>query len=453
MKVKRFFAATMQEALKKVREEMGADAVILSNKKVDGGVEIVTALDYQEDQARQSLLEKGRAERPLPVNLSAGKVASMAAEQHLQLMNELEKSRTHIEGVKKPRVPASARAEDLDDVRKAARARDQKRDEDDWWQGAGKTAARPAAASPDLLAEMKAEILQLKDLLNSSMKDTARKVSSAYQKLQIRLNAIGLEKAWQEMLLDTVLEEADVNRAWRTILGSIAREIQVESSEFIEKGGRVALLGPTGVGKTTTIGKLATRYVLNNGSEGIALVTTDRYRIAAHEQLLVFGRILNIPVYLVHEGQTLKDVLAKLRDKHLVLIDTAGLNQNQADWKDQISAFAKCSAPVDFYLVVPAISQPQIMKSIYHAYKQVGLKGCIITKVDEALSLGEVISFTAASRLPVAYITDGQKIPDDLHPAKAALLVSRAVSLADDSAAGADKPAAVKKGSLFSEAL
>jgi flagellar biosynthesis protein FlhF len=264
---------------------------------------------------------------------------------------------------------------------------------------------------------------------------------------------MGLDKNWQEMLLDTVLEEQDVSLAWRKILGSIAREIDVEPSEFIEKGGRIALLGPTGVGKTTTIGKLATRYVLNKGSEGIALVTTDRYRIAAHEQLLVFGRILDIPVYLVHEGQSLKDVLAKLRDKHLVLIDTAGLNQNSADWKDQISEFVRGSAPIDFYLVVPAISQPQIMKSTYHAYKQVGLKGCIITKVDEALSLGEVISFTAAGRLPVAYITDGQKIPDDLHPAKSSLLVSRAVALAGDADVTGAAANTARVGSVFSEAL
>ena len=146
----------------------------------------------------------------------------------------------------------------------------------------------------------------------------------------------------------------------------------------------------------------------------------------------MFGRILEIPVYLVHEGQSLKEVLSKLRDKHLVMIDSAGLNQNHEDWNDQIEEFVSSSAPIDYYLVVPAISQPQIMKSTYHAYKQVGLKGCIITKVDEALSLGEVISFTAAGNLPVAYITDGQKIPDDIHPAKASMLVSRAVALANE---------------------
>jgi flagellar biosynthesis protein FlhF len=453
MKVKRFFAATMQEALKKVREEMGPDAVILSNKKIDGGVEIVTALDYQEEEVRQSVLEKRRTDVAVPLNLSSGKIANMAAEQHLSLMNELEKSRSHIDGVRTSRTPVSSRPQELKDVRQTQKETEQKRQDDDYWQGTGRYAAKQKNDSPDLLAEMKAEILQLKDLLNSSMKDTARKISPAYQKLQAKLSAMGLDKNWQEMLLDTVLEEQDVSLAWRKILGSIAREIDVEPSEFIEKGGRIALLGPTGVGKTTTIGKLATRYVLNKGSEGIALVTTDRYRIAAHEQLLVFGRILDIPVYLVHEGQSLKDVLAKLRDKHLVLIDTAGLNQNSADWKDQISEFVRGSAPIDFYLVVPAISQPQIMKSTYHAYKQVGLKGCIITKVDEALSLGEVISFTAAGRLPVAYITDGQKIPDDLHPAKSSLLVSRAVALAGDADVTGAAANTARVGSVFSEAL
>lgn len=436
MKVKRFFARTMPEALKKVKDEMGTDAVILSSKKVDGGVEIVTAIDYQEEQARESVLAKKPEDVAMPVNLSSAKVATMAAEQHVALMSELDKSRSRVDTLRPQRYDNES-----DDVSRQE-TRPQRQDSgtargavgDDWWDDEPVAKARSTQQndSPELLAEMKAEILQLKNLLSTSMQDTARKTSAVYQSLQKKLQNIGLDSQWQQVLLDSVLSEVDEGQAWRKVLGGIARDIDVENGEFIEKGGRVAFLGPTGVGKTTTIGKLATRYVLNNGSDGIALVTTDRYRIAAHEQLLVFGRILEIPVYLVHEGQSLKEVLSKLRDKHLVMIDSAGLNQNHEDWNDQIEEFVSSSAPIDYYLVVPAISQPQIMKSTYHAYKQVGLKGCIITKVDEALSLGEVISFTAAGNLPVAYITDGQKIPDDIHPAKASMLVSRAVALANE---------------------
>ena len=435
MKVKRFFAKTMPEALKKVKEEMGADAVILSNKKIDGGVEIVTAVDYQEEQARESVLKKVPADKAVPLNLSSAKVADMAAEQHVALMKELERSRSRIESVKKPASPAQddhdqwANQETMESV--------SKKDEEDWWSAPDDV--KEKAQSPALLEEMKAEILQLKNMLNASIKDTARKTSAIYQSLQKRLDRMGLDKKWQEVLLDSVLDELDENQAWRKVLGGIAKDMNVESNEFIDKGGRVAFLGPTGVGKTTTIGKLATRYVLRNGTEGIALVTTDKYRIAAHEQLLVFGRILEIPVYVVHEGQSLKEVLVKLRDKHLVMIDTAGLNQNHVDWQDQIDEFALTSAPIDYYLVVPAITQPQIMKSTYHAYKEVGLAGCIVTKVDEAMSLGEVISFTASSGLPVAYFTDGQKIPEDIHPAKASQLVSRAVSLVSSDAGQALK--------------
>jgi flagellar biosynthesis protein FlhF len=186
-------------------------------------------------------------------------------------------------------------------------------------------------------------------------------------------------------------------------------------------------VGPTGSGKTTTIGKLAARYVLKHGSDSLALVTTDRYRVAAHEQLFVFGRILNVPVRVVDETHSLDDILDELSDRHLVLIDTAGLTSSDKGYQEQLAELARSHHNVKTHLVVSATSQPRIMKSVWHCYKMANLAGCVMTKIDEALTLGESLGFVMETGLPVAYYTDGQKIPEDLHHAEAVPLVRLAV--------------------------
>ena len=168
---------------------------------------------------------------------------------------------------------------------------------------------------------------------------------------------------------------------------------------------------------------MAARYVLRHGADSLALVTTDRYRVAAHEHLFVFGRILNVPVRVVDEAHSLDSVLDDLADKRLVLIDTAGLTPADQGWSEQLRELAQSRHPIEPHLVLAATAQPRIMKSTYHCYKMVGLSGCVMTKIDEALTLGEVLGFSVETRLPVAYYTDGQKIPQDVHPAQAVPLV------------------------------
>ncbi|MCG8613046.1 MAG: flagellar biosynthesis protein FlhF [Pseudomonadales bacterium] len=430
MKVKRFFAATMQEALKLVRDEMGADAVILSSKKIDDGVEIVTALDYDEEQAKAELSVSASQSAPTP-----GQLASMKAEKHLALLREMERSKERITAVRKRR---DEELEDQQDTEATA-----------CWANQETIESRPrqkvkneslsdkrmqqeesvASASAAQMAEMKSELSNLRELIKQQLQDTARKTSAVHQKLQHRLDSMGMERQWATSMLDAVTHEKDLHQAWRQVLGRIAHGLSVTEQCILEQGGRVALVGATGAGKTTTIGKLATRFVMANGAEDIALVTTDRYRIAAHEQLRVFGRILDIPVHVVDEQNSLQSILVKLKDKKLVLIDTAGLNHQDGNWKVQNEEIMRCQLDIKSFLVIPATTQPQIMKASCRSYHELGLKGCIVTKIDEALSLGEVISFLAHEKLPLAYIADGQKIPDDIHVATAPAIVSRAVKL------------------------
>src|SRR5690554_2661813 len=234
---------------------------------------------------------------------------------------------------------------------------------------------------------------------------------------------MGIFPELQKKLVTKVERSGDLQAAWRYVLAQLTRSVKTDEEELTEQGGIFALVGPTGSGKTTTIGKLAARYVLKHGADSIALVTTDRYRVAAHEQLFVFGRILNVPVRVVDESNTLDDILDELSDRHLVLIDTAGLTSTYRGYQEQLAELARSHHSIRTHLVVSATSQPRIMKSVWHCYKMAGLTGCVMTKIDEALTLGESLGFVMETGLPVAYYTDGQKIAGDMHHAEAVPLV------------------------------
>lgn len=403
MKVKRFFAPTMSQALKMVRLEMGDDAVILSNRRVDDGVEIVTALDYDENMARQRLGDAA-------VEATNGaRLAELQADQHRRLEEELGRSRQRIREIRERR-SAEPAVEPKPVI------------------------AKPAEVSSDpthaALEAMRAEIHSLRDMVNGRQTESAPAVAkipaaetdASQQRLVERLEEFGLSS----QLAGTLARGAGSGRleeGWKKSLRTLAAGVRTQDQEIVEQGGIVALVGPTGSGKTTTIGKMAARYVLRHGADSLALVTTDRYRVAAHEQLFVFGRILNVPVRVVDESHSLDQILDDLSDKRLVLVDTAGLTHSDRGHQEQLEELASSYHPIKPYLVLAATSQPRIMKSTWHCYKMAKPAGCIMTKLDEALTLGEVLGFAMETGLRVAYYTDGQRIPEDIHAAQAVPLV------------------------------
>jgi len=167
--------------------------------------------------------------------------------------------------------------------------------------------------------------------------------------------------------------------------------------------------------------------VLQYGAQNVALVSLDSFRIGAQEQLKTLGRILNVSVTQVDPGQSLTQALAPLARKRVVLIDTAGLPASDPALRLQLESLRGVKARN--YLVLAATSQAQVLKAAYHGYKRCGLVGCIVTKVDEAVNLGEVLGLAISQQLPVAYLADGPRIPEDLHRPRSHQLVSRAVSL------------------------
>ena len=401
MQVKRFFAADMRQAMKLVRDELGADAAIIGNRRVAGGVELTAALDY-----------------PMP--------AAAPSQPNPQLEAELRKTQTRI---------AQAHAE-----LSAPVSLPDNQDRQLFTPGiaAVKPASKPqTVAAPAMdqraLDAMRFELHGLRELIESQLGSLAwgQMQSRRPQQANLwrRLQRMGIAADLARPLLDKVAGISDVRQAWRMLLAHLAHAIRTPEQEPLEEGGVIALVGPAGMGKTTTLAKLAARYVLKYGAQSIALVSLDSYRIGAQEQLKTLGRILGVSVTPVDPGQSLLQALAPLARKRVVLIDTAGLPANDPGLRLQLEMLASRGVKSRNYLVMAATSQGQVLKAAYHSYKQCGLSGCILTKLDESASLGEALGLAISQRLPVAYLTDGPRIPDDLHVWRSHQLVSRAVSL------------------------
>jgi flagellar biosynthesis protein FlhF len=409
MQVKRFFAADMRAAMKLVRDELGADAAIIGNRRVAGGVELTAALDYQVTPAPVRPNPALEAE----LRKTQARIASAQAELATRAEQDAGKDRQLFanESLVAPELPATP-------VKP---------------QRPAEPAPVQPAVDPRALDAMRFELHGLRELIEMQLGSIAwgqlqtRRPQQA--NLWRRLQRMGLSAELSQALLNKVADVAEPRQAWRMLLAYLAHAIKTPKIEPLEEGGVIALVGPAGMGKTTTLAKLAARYVLKHGAQQVALVSMDSYRIGAQEQLKTLGRILGVSVTQVDPGQSLLQALAPLAKKRVVLIDTAGLPGNDPALRLQLESLAARGLQAKNYLVLAATSQSQVLKAAYHSYKRCGLAGCILTKLDEAASLGEALGLAISQHLPVAYVADGPRIPDDLQVPRSHQLVSRAVGL------------------------
>lgn len=243
------------------------------------------------------------------------------------------------------------------------------------------------------------------------------------------LKRLGIPEALIQELVSDLNPQLRASDAWRECMAKFSKRIPVTSHDMVKQGGIFAFVGQTGVGKTTTIAKLAAQYVLDHGAGRVAIVTTDTYRVGAFDQLKSLGRILNVPVRAVDKNNSLLTVLAGLKQFELILIDTAGFRHGDPILKAQLAQLDTCSS-VRRLLVLSCNSQLQTMKASMHAYtSRRGLDACVISKLDEAASLGEALGVVISHNIPVAYTTDGQEIPKDIARATGQGLTVKAVSL------------------------
>jgi flagellar biosynthesis protein FlhF len=447
MKVKRFFAPDMHNAMRLVRDEVGADAVILSSDRVAGGVEVVVAVDSTPAVGKSFLDQQEmaqRKERQLSA-LTSGRKPARKEGRRDGLEKEIGRVRAGL-AAEQGRV---AQAEALPFLR-PVKDKQLRQGSDDCGgmlldrqqssrltpQGSRSVESHAPQAGGDEVLAMRRELDELKSMLRAQLQTTAPvqqhlpdaiETDATLLAIKRRFERMGLSPALVQRLVSGIEPGLALESAWKTVLARLSDALPVVGESIVERGGIIAFVGATGVGKTTSIGKLAAQYVLQHGSSGVALVTTDSYRIAAHEQLRTFGRILDVPVRVVDEHHCLDEVLGSLRHKRLVLVDTAGMSTSEQQKEEVLAMLGDSSFRIKKFLVLPCTAQRQVLEMACAHFKPLGLNGCVLSKLDESVSLGEAISVVAESRLPVAYLADGQKIPDNIEVARSRGLISRAV--------------------------
>jgi flagellar biosynthesis protein FlhF len=427
MKAKRFTAKNMQQALRMVSDELGPDAVILSNKRVGKTVEVIAALDYQEIANGQQQQEIDR-QLALQQELEQARQTTGKIRQEQPSFDQSNVSTTAalkeaLQGIKEGTIAQSAA---LDAVMLS---------EEDLQKSISEKAATMSRdeATP-FLNQVTAELKDLKNWLVSQQGNAwnpTRPLSWQQAQIWQRCQDLGIDPSWADKLVSALPEgDEDIEKGWAQCLKFIAEDLPLAANDMLQTGGCFAFVGPTGAGKSTTIGKLAAQYVINHGSENIALITMDNYRIAAHDQLKAFARIMEIPLMVLEPNGDLSAMLDQLSDKKFILIDTAGLAIQDPHFSVQLSMLKGAGNRVRSLLALPLTSQARCLQENYEHFKSAGIDGCIFTKLDECFSLGQAMSIAAVARLPIHMVTDGPHIPDDIHFPNAKKMVRLAEQMA-----------------------
>lgn len=288
-------------------------------------------------------------------------------------------------------------------------------------EAAASAPALPPAAAPDSVLS---ELHSMRSMIEERLAGVVWNDQQRRDPVRGRLLRTMLGCGFSTRLSRALLEKLPAGHSYAEGLAFVRAElvravpVQADEAQVLGRGGVYALVGPTGVGKTTTTAKLAARCVMRFGAEKMALVTTDGYRIGAYEQLRIYGQILGVPVYAVKDAAHLQMVLEELRDKHMVLVDTVGMSQRDRSVSDQIAMLCNAGRPVNRLLLLNAAAHGDTLNEVVYAYQRAdrenALVGCIFTKLDEAPLHGALLDTVIRHRLPVHYLSDGQKVPENL---------------------------------------
>ncbi|MEY2632690.1 MAG: hypothetical protein RIR00_1344 [Pseudomonadota bacterium] len=506
MNVRKFIAANARDALRKVKETLGPDAIILSNRSVPGGVEIMAvaardmAMIVPSHGAEESPVARPAATRPAlvddhedyrvsfsrpreaapapqaqaaaPLNAQPAprpvapprvhhaipQVAAAQAEALARQQAEI-LARQQAEESARPRAEARQHGE-------TARQHDPVRVESvhhgdpkpssryrDTAHGAGVNAFIPkptalrnadipnrtplSAVAQQLGAEAEVvpasvmeEIRALRQIVEQHLAGYAwgesNRVAPVRTGLMRQMLDAGFSPQFARDLLAELPQQLEHPAALSWAKAAADRHLLTLGSDadIIDRGGIYALVGPTGVGKTTTTAKLAARCVLRHGAHKLALITTDAYRIGAYEQLRIYGRILGVSVHQAKDTLELRQLLLELQHKHMILIDTMGMSQKDKLVGEQTDMLAGCH--VRRLLLLSATSRGDTLDDVVRAYRGDDLAGCILTKVDEAAGLAAAMDGLIRHKLTLYYVSNGQRVPEDLHLPNRPYLLHRA---------------------------
>jgi flagellar biosynthesis protein FlhF len=392
MKIIRHTAPDMRQALRAVREQLGEEAVILSSRRSPQGVEITAAVDF----------DAGSLESPATIAVAPPAISPAAATAHAAAA-----------------LPAAA---------------------------AESAAALPPlfGAQPDAPADaMGKELQTLRRILETQLAQLAwndrTRRAPVHTELLRELTEIGIAQDLADHIVGQLDERVDLTQGRRFAIAGLSQYLLVTGDRWLDSGGRVALVGATGVGKTTMLAKLAVRWILRHGPKDLALVASDTVRIGAQDQMQALGQMLGVPVHVPERFETLPELVSRLDHHRLVLIDTPGSSLRDAQLGTRLAVLANCASKLETALVLAASTQAGALEEAVQRFKPANPACCLLTKVDEATSLGGALSVLIRARLPLSYTSDGQRVPEDLRPARSLELVSHAVRLAKATGAAADE--------------
>jgi len=433
MNIKRFFGKNSREALSMVRKALGEDAVILSNRAMNGGNEIMAFKEEDMNNMIESQTDTHHSNGlDAPDNLSPKAQSSkFDSSEPTTLLSLLQNNRAQTPDSS---VNKAAKIDMYDAVVKTATAQ----------QTTTAKVSTTQTFSPQIknsqqadtqMSEMLNEMRNMRSVIESQLTTLSwgniqQRDPSKSKILSILLSAgfsASLARQLAEKMPDNLTEEKAV--AWvKSILALNLNTIE-NDTEVLDQGGVFALIGPTGVGKTTTTAKLAARYVMKHGTKNLGLITTDAYRIGGHEQLRIYGKILGVMVHAVKDEADLKIALNELKNKHTILIDTVGVSQRDRMVAEQIAMLSNTNMPIKKLLCLNATSTGETLTDVIRAYKGKGLDGCLMTKLDEAATIGCALDVIIKEKLKLYYVANGQRVPEDIHLANKQYLIQHALKL------------------------
>jgi flagellar biosynthesis protein FlhF len=464
MKPRKFVGATTRDVLRQVRDALGPDALILSNAKVPGGIEVVAMASSSINEIVSEAVGEETVPEPVyappPARGAVPKEPRPEAEtSFLRRLTSREARSAPAPAPARPaavvrdeapveRMPEMPRREAVREAapRESVRAPERPPAGFDSLQMPPLAAAVPPSApahapaaparesvSEAMVQGMVAELRSMRAVLEQRLfglawTELSRRDPAKVAALQTLLTA-GFSGELARRLTDPMPESIDDQEGSRWLVAEINRNLLTAGSDndIVERGGVYAIVGPTGVGKTTTTAKLAARGVVRHGADRVALLTTDTYRIGAHEQLRIYGRILGVTTSVVRDANELKATLTELRGKHMVLIDTIGMSQRDKMVAEQVSALARCGGNVKRLLLLNATCNGDTLEDVVRCYEPGSIDGCILTKLDEAQSIGAAMDVIIRNRLALHFVANGQRVPEDLHVPNRQYLIHRAL--------------------------
>ncbi len=485
MTFRKFVAATTRDCLRMMREALGADAMIVSTRRTSGGVEVVGIRSQDMPGMAEEPAQKTTApEEPAAVNpqTSGDEVAGITLWDHIEdepvrlspaarvLAQQDEHDLTETvepqdlpladwPRIQPQQIPHLVRAENLGSEHRhdvvalssAPLRQTPSRSEENLRRSmeveselapmesvlptvqgvrtfdGEERAALASQVSEPIMSEMRSMRGWLERQMDiMSWRDCTQREPQR-RSLWQRLIDAGFTPELARTVAARLPQDYSKEQADRWLVEVLVRNLACVSTEssIVEQGGRYTIVGPTGVGKTTTTAKIAAHCVVKYGAASLGLISTDQHRIGAVDQLRTFAKILGVEVYVARGASDLEVLLASMADRRLVLIDTAGVSQRDEQMNQHLQAITV--EGVQRLLVVPAGSHAEQTEDIVRGYSAGGLAGMIVSKMDEAVRLGGALDAAVRHRIPLHYMTNGQRVPEDLHTANARLLVHRAL--------------------------